>query len=77
MAIAKRRSKEKTTKEQIFPIRCKCGLDPIVVKSKHGKMVSCRDPMNCCGNYRTLWKRTEKEAIETWNSFIRYGGEIR
>ena len=73
MAIAKKKSKKQDPEDKPRPLRCKCGLDPCIVKLKGGYVVSCPDPVNCVGNFLTYRKSTEKAAIEEWNNLIRYG----
>ena len=77
MPVAKRRSQKKEApEEKPIPIRCRCGLDPIPVKIKGGGyIVSCRDPLNCVGNFITFRHTTEGAAIKEWNNLIRNRGE--
>ena len=78
MAITKRRSSpKKKEKEKLTPVRCRCGAAGITVKTRLGKMVTCSDPVNCIGNYRTLWRSSEEVAILEWNNLIKYGGEMK
>ena len=35
------------------------------------KMISCPDPENCVGNFRTAWHSSEDAAIVEWNTLIR------
>ena len=57
--------------KEIVVSNCLCGKRGIIVRSGARKMVSCPDPMNCAGNYRTTWHRKEAEAIDEWNALIR------
>jgi hypothetical protein len=66
-------TKKKKVEEKPVPIRCKCGLYPCIVKLKGGYVVSCRDPVNCVGNFMTYKKSTEDGAVLAWNDLIRYG----
>ena len=50
---------------------CMCSKRGILVRSGARKMVSCPDPMNCSGNFRTTWRAKEEEAIDEWNALIR------
>lgn len=53
--------KKEQKKEKPVPKPCKCGRDPCVVTvARRGKMVTCSDPVNCCGNFRTLWKKNRR-----------------
>lgn len=54
-------------KEKPIPKRCLCGSVGIVVKVKGKKMVSCPDPVNCRGNFRTQWFSSEEQAVSAWN----------
>lgn len=62
--------KKTEEKEKPTPKRCVCGAEAITVKTRHGKMISCPDPMNCPGNLRTTWKRSEILAIAEWNNLV-------
>lgn len=68
-------TQKKDPKEKPVPLLCKCRREPAVVKLKGGYIVSCRDPVNCVGNFWTYRKSTEDAAIKAWNNLIRYGGE--
>jgi hypothetical protein len=57
-------------KEKPTPQKCVCGRPAIIVKTRHGKMATCPDPMNCPGNLRTTWKRSEDLAIIEWNGLV-------
>ena len=59
---------KKPPKEKPTPKRCLCGSVGIVVKMRGKKMVSCPDPLNCPGNFRTPWMSSEDDAIITWNN---------
>ena len=39
-------------------------------QSGGGRMLSCPDPLNCPGNIRTMWQKTEVQAIEEWNGLV-------
>ena len=78
MPVAKRReTRKKKTEDKPVPLPCKCGRDPAIVKLRGGYVVSCSDPLNCCGNFMTYRKKLETQAIIAWNDRIRYGGENR
>ena len=63
---------EKTKKkEKPTPKRCICGAEAITVKTRLGKMITCPDPINCAGNIRSTWKKSEDAAIVEWNTLIR------
>ena len=57
-------------KEKPVPICCICGKKGVTVESDQ-KMVSCQDPENCVGNFRTVWHSSEDAAIAEWNTLIR------
>ena len=57
-------------KEKPTPKLCACGEVAAVVRTRAGKMISCPDPMSCCGNFRTTWRKSEDQAIAEWNSLI-------
>ena len=62
---------EKTKKkEKPVPLKCVCGGEAITVKTKHGKMVTCPNPLKCEGNLRTTWQKNEDLAIVEWNNLI-------
>lgn len=63
--------KETVKKEKPAPKRCLCGAAAITVKTRHGKMVTCPNPMNCPVNIRTTWRRSEDAAIAEWNTLVR------
>lgn len=51
--------------------KCVCGKAPILVSVRGGgRMLSCPDPVNCAGNIRTMWQKTEVQAIEEWNGLV-------
>lgn len=62
---------KKEKKEKPVPICCVCGCMGVTVKCRSKKMVSCADPMNCVGNFRTAWYSSEESAIVEWNTMIR------
>lgn len=62
--------KKTEKKEKPTPKRCACGAIAISVKTKHGKLITCPNPTNCVGNFRTTWKRSEDQAIAEWNNLI-------
>lgn len=61
---------KKEKKEKPVPICCICGKKGIPVKFRSKKMVSCQDPENCVGNFRTAWHSSEDAAIVEWNTLI-------
>ena len=72
MAVVKNKVKPiEGKKEKPVPICCLCGRVPAIVKFRSKKMVSCSDPMNCTGNYRTEWTSSEDAAIAEWNTLIK------
>ena len=63
--------KKKEPKPKPTPRSCFCGKLGILVSARgRGKMISCPDPMNCAGNFRTPWFRSELQAINYWNDVI-------
>lgn len=62
--------KKTEKKEKPVPKRCVCGAEAIIVKTRNGKMVSCRNPIICKANLRTTWKSHEDLAIVEWNNMI-------
>ena len=66
--------KTKEKKEKPVPCMCKCGKPGIIVKNRSKKMVSCPDPANCSGNWRTAWNGSELSAILEWNALM--GGKV-
>ena len=66
----KKADENKKKKEKPIPKRCVCGLEPVLVKTRSGKMMSCRDPLNCVSNIRTRWNKYEESLIVEWNSLI-------
>lgn len=62
----------KTTvkKEKPTPKRCVCGAEDVIVKTKHGKAITCPNPEKCLGNIRTTWNRHQDLAIAEWNNLI-------
>ena len=62
--------KKDEKKEKPTPRKCACGKAAIIVKTRHGKMVTCPDPMNCPGNLRTPWYGHEAVAIAEWNNLV-------
>lgn len=61
---------EKVKKEKPVPVCCICGKQGVTVRSRAKKMVSCPDPVNCVGNFRTKWNSSEDAAIVEWNTLI-------
>lgn len=61
---------KETKKEKEVPALCMCGRQGIVCKMRSKKMVSCPDPINCIGNFRTMWMRSEDDAIREWNIML-------
>lgn len=57
-------------KEKPTPVHCLCGKRAVIVKNKAKKMISCPDPENCCGNFRTMWHGHEESAIAEWDNLI-------
>lgn len=78
MAIRKSKPKEKKADDKPTPRRCPCGRSAVLVSARGcGKMVTCPDPLECVGNYRTPWFKTELQAINYWNDFtIKNGGKF-
>ena len=35
-----------------------------------GRMLSCPDPVKCSANLRTMWQKSEIQAVEEWNSLV-------
>lgn len=33
-------------------------------------MFSCPDPVKCPANLRTMWQKSEIQAVEEWNSLV-------
>lgn len=62
--------KKQEKKEKPVPKKCVCGAEAITVKTKHGKMITCPNPLRCKGNLRTTWKSNEDLAIAEWNALI-------
>ena len=62
---------EKKVEKKDIPKNCRCGKQGIVVYCRgNKKMVSCPDPLNCPGNYRTIWCSSVQQAIRLWNDDI-------
>lgn len=61
---------KKEKKEKPTPYKCICGAAAITVKTRHGKMVSCPNPMRCPSGPRTPWNKSEDAAIVQWNTMI-------
>lgn len=62
--------KDKKKKEKPTQKRCVCGNTAIITKTKHGKMVTCPNPMKCKANLRTRWHKGQDSAIAEWNNMI-------
>ena len=62
--------KTASKKERPVPKKCICGKGGVTVKSRFGTMVSCPNPIQCEGNFRTQWRRNEELAIVEWNSLV-------
>lgn len=62
--------KNKNKKEKPIPKRCACGAEPILVKTRAGKMMSCPNPLNCISNLRTRWNKYEESLIIEWNGLV-------
>lgn len=60
----------KEKKDKPMPVRCACGREAAVLVFRGKKMISCPDPENCVGNFRTLWKGRKEEAIAEWDNMI-------
>ena len=60
----------KETKEKAVPLRCVCGSSAAVVYFKSKKMVSCPNPEMCRLGPKTIWHKTEQDAIKDWNGII-------
>lgn len=53
-----------------LPNKCVCGRVPVVVRTRGGRMLSCPDPAKCPGNLRTMWRKSEIEAVKEWNGLV-------
>lgn len=63
--------KKAEKKEKPTPKRCVCGAEGITVKTRHGKMVTCPNPVRCSQGPRTACNNSEDAAIVEWNTLIR------
>ena len=63
-------AKQTEKKEKPVPQKCICGREAITVKKGSKKMVTCPDPLNCVGNFRTTWNGSAESAITEWNGLI-------
>ena len=52
------------------PRECVCGKMPVLVSVRGGRMLSCPDPVKCSANLRTMWQKSEIQAVEEWNSLV-------
>lgn len=60
----------KEKKEKPGPRECVCGKMPVLVSVRGGRMLSCPDPVKCSANLRTMWQKSEIQAMEEWNSLV-------
>lgn len=60
----------KEKKKKPRPRECACGKAPILVSVRGGRMLSCPDPVKCPANLRTMWQKSEIQAVEEWNSLV-------
>lgn len=63
-------SNKTAVQEKPLPKKCVCGKEPVLVSIRGGRMYSCRNPMKCCGNLRTVWHKSEILAVNEWNSLV-------
>ena len=61
---------KKENQEKPRPRKCVCGKEPVLVSIRGGRMLSCPDPVNCTGNLRTMWQKSEIQAVEEWNGLV-------
>lgn len=61
---------KKEKQEKPVARKCVCGKIPVQVSIRGGRMLSCPDPVNCPGNIRTMWQKTEVQAVEEWNGLV-------
>lgn len=52
-------------KDKETPRPCVCGAAPCSVKYKGKRMISCPNTLVC--GLRGAWKKTEDEAVSSWN----------
>ena len=57
-------------KEKPVPYKCVCGATAITSKTRHGRMVTCPNPLRCSSAPRTAWNKSEDAAIVEWNTLI-------
>lgn len=61
---------KKATTEKPRTRECVCNKMPVLVSVRGGRMYTCPDPVKCPGNLRTMWQKSELQAIEEWNGLV-------
>lgn len=62
--------KEKKKADKPVPRPCVCKKEPVIVRMRGKKMLSCPNPLKCKGNLRSAWFKDIDAAVVDWNNNV-------